>query len=116
MDTNDFASAMMHPETKRQFKVVEDDDELADILNAPLAQWRIFLHPSQDKLVRMKSKGPARVLGGAGTGKTVVAMHRARHLAKQVFTGSDQRILFTTFTKNLASDIKRNLRELCGRS
>lgn len=114
VDTNDFVAAMMHPETKRQFKVVEDDAELAEILNAPLARWRVFLHPSQDKLVRIESKGPARVLGGAGTGKTVVAMHRARHLAKKVFPSAEQRILFTTFTKNLAHDIERNMRELCG--
>ena len=114
VDTSDFASALLRPESKRLFKVVEDDHELADILSAPLARWRVFLHPSQDKLVRMKSKGPARVLGGAGTGKTVVAMHRARHLAKEVFPAPEQRILFTTFTKNLASDIGRNMKELCG--
>lgn len=114
VDTGDFAAALLRPESKRQFKVVEDDHELADILSAPLARWRVFLHPSQDKLVRMKSTGPARVLGGAGTGKTVVAMHRARYLAKEVFTDAEQRILFTTFTRNLAADIERNLKELCG--
>jgi len=62
----------------------------------------------------MRASGPVRVLGGAGTGKTVVAMHRARHLADEVFTGKDDRILFTTFTKNLATDISQNLRKLCG--
>ena len=57
--------------------------------------------------------GPVRVLGGAGTGKTVVAMHRARWLAEKLFTKENDRILFTTFTKNLAADIKENLRKLC---
>ena len=52
-------------------------------LDAPLEKWRVFLHPSQEKLVAKKFNGPARVLGGAGTGKTVVAMHRARHLASR---------------------------------
>lgn len=114
VDTSDFAAALVRPGSKRTFKVVEDDDELADILNAPLAKWRIFLHPAQDRLVAAHSGGPMRVLGGAGTGKTVVAMHRARHLAKNVFTRPDQRILVTTFTKNLVVDLERHLGELCG--
>ncbi len=77
-------------------------------------KWRIFLHPSQARLVERHFNGPARVLGGAGTGKTVVAMHRARHLARSVFTGAPDRILFTTFTRNLAANIRQNLENLCG--
>ncbi len=111
-DPNDFEAAMARPGTQQTFKVVTDDHELADILNAPLALWRIFLHPSQTKLVNMHSNGPARVLGGAGTGKTVVAMHRARHLAKSCPAG--KKILFTTFTTNLAADIESMLASLCG--
>jgi hypothetical protein len=111
-DPNDFEAAMARPGTQQKFKVVTDDHELADILNAPLALWRIFLHPSQTKLVNMQSNGPARVLGGAGTGKTVVAMHRARHLAKSCPPG--KKILFTTFTTNLAADIESMLASLCG--
>jgi superfamily I DNA/RNA helicase/mRNA-degrading endonuclease RelE of RelBE toxin-antitoxin system len=114
IDTNDLAAALARDETKAQFKVLGDDHELTEILNAPLAQWRIFLHPSQSRLVALNASGPVRVLGGAGTGKTVVAMHRARHLARDVFTRPDQRILFTTFTKNLALDIRSQLRDLCG--
>ncbi|MEN9577763.1 MAG: hypothetical protein RJA70_772 [Pseudomonadota bacterium] len=111
-DPNDFQAAMDRPGTQQTFRVVEDDHELAEILNAPLALWRIFLHPSQAKLVKMHSNGPARVLGGAGTGKTVVAMHRARHLAKTCPVG--KKILFTTFTTNLAADIQGLLGSLCG--
>jgi len=61
----------------------------------------------------MPARGPVRVLGGAGTGKTVTAMHRARYLAEEVFTGPDDRILLTTFTRNLATDISQSLRKLC---
>jgi superfamily I DNA/RNA helicase len=61
----------------------------------------------------MQANGPVRVLGGAGTGKTVVAMHRARYLAEEVFNKKEDRILFTTFTRNLATDIQENLRKLC---
>jgi superfamily I DNA/RNA helicase len=111
-DPNDFEAAMARPGTQQTFKVVEDDHELAEILNSPLALWRIFLHPSQAKLVKMHSNGPARVLGGAGTGKTVVAMHRARHLARSCAVG--KKILFTTYTTNLAADIQGLLASLCG--
>lgn len=113
VDTDDFAAAFANPQTLRRFAVVESDAELAAILNAPLARWRVFLHPSQRQLVTRKASGPMRVLGGAGTGKTVVAMHRARHLAEHVFAGKDDRILFTTFTRNLATDIAENLSQLC---
>ena len=77
----------------------------------PLEKWRVFLHPSQRKVVQKNFSGPARVLGGAGTGKTVVAMHRAKYLASKL--GDKDRILFTTFTANLANDIKENLRKIC---
>jgi superfamily I DNA/RNA helicase/mRNA-degrading endonuclease RelE of RelBE toxin-antitoxin system len=114
VDVEDFAESLSRDESKRAFKLLEDDDELAAMLAAPLEQWRVFLHPSQAKLVTMHSNGSARVLGGAGTGKTVVAMHRARYLAKEVFNEPGQRILVTTFTRNLAADIRENLRRMCG--
>ncbi|MEM5295533.1 UvrD-helicase domain-containing protein [Burkholderia sp. JPY481] len=111
VDTEDFATALTTPESKSRFVVV-DDETLAAILNAPLVQWRIFLHPSQRKLAEGNRSGPVRVLGGAGTGKTVLAMHRAKWLAEN--RASDvQKVLFTTFTRNLATDIEQNLRTLC---
>jgi superfamily I DNA/RNA helicase len=113
IDTTDFAAALQNEDSKRRFYVVESDQELADMLAAPLEQWRIFLHPKQRQLVRMRANGPVRVLGGAGTGKTVTAMHRARYLAEEVFNKPDDRVLLTTFTKNLATDISDNLRKLC---
>jgi hypothetical protein len=112
-DPTDFAAAFANPQTLRRFAVVEDDAALAEILDAPLARWRVFLHPSQRKLVEARASGPVRVLGGAGTGKTVVAMHRAAHLATRVFTAPTDRILFTTFTRNLAGDIAQQLGAIC---
>ncbi|WP_175701388.1 UvrD-helicase domain-containing protein [Burkholderia ambifaria] len=114
IDTKDFATALATPESKSRFVVV-DDETLAAILNAPLAQWRIFLHPSQRKLTEGNRSGPVRVLGGAGTGKTVLAMHRAKWLAENR-TSDAQKVLFTTFTRNLATDIEQNLRTLCSAS
>ncbi|MFP3549119.1 AAA family ATPase [Paraburkholderia sp. SIMBA_049] len=114
VDTEDFATALTTPESQSRFVVV-DDETLAAILNAPLAQWRIFLHPSQRKLAEGDRSGPVRVLGGAGTGKTVLAMHRAKWLAENR-TSDAQKVLFTTFTRNLATDIEQNLRTLCSAS
>ena len=111
VDTRDFASALSRDDSRGRFVVVEDELELEAMLNAPLERWRVFLHPSQRRLVERPWNGPARVLGAAGTGKTVVAMHRARWLARNL--PGRGRILFTTFTKNLAADIRHNLSAIC---
>lgn len=113
VDTDDFEAALEKPWTLSRFAIITDDQELEAMLDAPLDKWRTYLHPTQRALVEKTFNGPARVLGGAGTGKTVVAMHRARHLAENVFTGPDDRILFTTFTTNLAQDIKASLESIC---
>ena len=113
VDTTDYAAALSTPESQARFVVVSDDETMAAILNAPLAQWRVFLHPTQQKLAVGDRSGPVRVLGGAGTGKTVLAMHRAKWLAENR-TGDGQKVLFTTFTRNLAADIEQNLKTLCG--
>lgn len=115
VDTTDFAAALVTPESQSRFVIVDDDEAMLAIMNAPLAQWRVFLHPTQHKLASGDRSGPVRVLGGAGTGKTVLAMHRAKWLADNR-TPDGKKVLFTTFTKNLASDIEQNLRTLCGSS
>lgn len=109
VDPADIAKALEHPDTKRRFVAIRSDADLAAMLDAPLAKWRVFLHPSQEKLVQKHFNGPARVLGGAGTGKTVVAMHRARHLAGTLCTQPADRVLFTTFTANLAQNVEEML-------
>lgn len=113
VDTEDFATALGTAESQARFVVVDDPETMTAILNAPLAQWRIFLHPTQRKLATSDFKGPMRVLGGAGTGKTVLAMHRAKWLAENRLNDG-QKVFFTTFTRNLAQDIEENLRTLCG--
>lgn len=110
---DDFEAALQTNESKRKYWVAEDEDELQRMLDAPLEKWRVFLHPSQRKLIERDWNGPVRLLGGAGTGKTVAAMHRARWLAEYRLHGTSDRILFTTFTSNLAADIQENLRAIC---
>lgn len=108
---DNLAEALNNPESMKSFVIVEGEEELHRIMAEPLEKWRVFLHPTQRKLVERDFSGSARVLGGAGTGKTVVAMHRAKHLASTL--PDDEKVLFTTFTANLASDIKDNLRKIC---
>lgn len=98
-----------------QFRIVESDEELRDIMDKPLAQWRVFLHPSQRKLVERRWHGATRITGGAGTGKTVVALHRAKHLVELPDWKPNDRLLFTTFTRNLAVDIESQLRSIVSR-
>lgn len=111
VDTTNFSAALEAAESQSRFVVVTSDNEMAAILNAPLAQWRVFLHPLQRKLAVGDRSGPVRILGGAGTGKTVLAMHRAKWLA-QNRTAEGQKVLFTTFTRNLALDVAQNMKSL----
>lgn len=106
----DFAAALQSDSSKKSFVIVDGEEELKRIMAEPLEKWRIFLHPTQRRIVNRDYSGPARVLGGAGTGKTVVAMHRAKRLAGELDQG--KKVLFTTFTRNLADDIKDNLRKI----
>lgn len=109
--TGTLSDALDTPASLKSFVIVEGEDELKKIMAEPLEKWRVFLHPTQRKIVNREYSGPARVLGGAGTGKTVVAMHRAKHLAEKL--PRTDRILFTTFTANLAADIRENLKKIC---
>ena len=105
------ADALETPLSMKSFVVVEGEEELRRIMAEPLEKWRVFLHPAQRRIGEKDYNGAARVLGGAGTGKTVVAMHRAKYLSGII--EDKEKILFTTYTTNLASDIKDNLKKIC---
>ncbi len=109
------AEALQHPGSTRTFVVITSQEELAQALKYPLERWRVFLHPDQKAIVRANFDGPALVSGGAGTGKTVVGLHRARYLAAEVFTAPDDRVLLTTYTYNLAQDLEALIESLCNR-
>ncbi len=112
---DDLAAAMERPATRAAFRVIDGQEALQDILAQPLAHWRLFLHPTQHDLVHRTYNGAVRVTGGAGTGKTVAAIHRARALADRLEPGTTGKpILFTTFTRNLAQAIEQDLRDLGG--
>ncbi len=100
-----------HPDALRRFRVMRDVDELRQALDFPWEKWSVFLHPMQRDMVELNFNGPARVSGSAGTGKTVVALHRAVHLAR---TNPNARILLTTFSDTLASALWTKLRVLIG--
>lgn len=115
VDVDDFVAALSRSESQAGFKVFDSSKELQSILNEPLDNWRIFLHPMQRELTKMHADGPVQVLGSAGTGKTVVLMHRAGYLAEHIFNADTDRILVTTFTRNLARDLMQNLKHLCNK-
>ena len=98
-------------DTRRRFYLVEDAEGLAAALEAPMERWIAFLHPSQRALVEREFNGPAKVSGSAGTGKTVVAMHRARNQARR-----GEQVLLTSYVTTLCENIERNLQMLCTQS
>ena len=105
------AGAFAHPDSLRRFRTVESVEELERALEEPWEKWTVFLHPSQREIVDRTFSGPARVAGSAGTGKTVVAIHRAARLAQQ---GPDARVLLTTFSRPLANALEQKLKLLIG--
>ncbi|MEE4211693.1 MAG: UvrD-helicase domain-containing protein, partial [Parvularcula sp.] len=102
-------SGFTHPDAQRRFRVIGDEDELAAALDAPWDDWAVFLHPAQREFVERDFSGPARVIGSAGTGKTVVALHRAVRLAAG---SAENRVLLTTFSPDLAQGLADKLERL----
>jgi superfamily I DNA/RNA helicase len=100
-----------HPDAQRRFRVVTSVEELERALDAPWDKWTVFLHPEQRQFVTRDYAGPARVSGSAGTGKTVVALHRAVHLARSL---PHDRVLLATFSEPLANSLRTGVRRLIG--
>ncbi|MFO1362553.1 MAG: 3'-5' exonuclease [Burkholderiales bacterium] len=98
-----------HPDAQRRFRVMGDVEELERALAYPWEKWTVFLHPTQRQWVERDYSGPARVSGSAGTGKTIVALHRAVYLAR---SHPDSRVLLTTFSDTLANALRTKLRRL----
>lgn len=116
VDPDDLDVALEKPGTRSSFIVTTDDSELVDLLSGDFEAWRTFLHPAQRSMAYKPAyNGPAKVTGGAGTGKTVVAMHRTKFLAGKLLENGQttDRILVATFTNSLADNLDRTLRSFC---
>jgi mRNA-degrading endonuclease RelE of RelBE toxin-antitoxin system len=100
-----------HPDAQRRFRIMTNAEELRLALEYPWEKWAVFLHPAQAVLTTRNFNGPARVTGSAGTGKTIVALHRAVTLARKY---PDKRVLLTTFSKALSNALRRKLILLAG--
>ncbi len=98
-----------HPDAQRRFRIMSNVEELERALDYPWEKWTIFLHPAQRQLVERDYSGPARVSGSAGTGKTIVALHRAVSLAR---ANPGARVLLTTFSDTMANALRTKLRRL----
>ncbi|MEV6590493.1 UvrD-helicase domain-containing protein [Streptomyces acidicola] len=111
LDPDDWQSAA----GRSQAVVITDDESLQSIIEeGNFGRWKVFLHPTQEKLVRREFSGAARVSGGPGTGKTIVALHRVKHLVDRLGPGHTKPVLLTTFNKNLAADLRARLLSLGG--
>jgi hypothetical protein len=105
------SSPFVHPDTLRRFRIVENVEELEAALDYPWEKWAVFLHPGQRCIIDKTFSGPVRVAGSAGTGKTVVALHRSmRHLRE----APDSRVLLATFSNPLANALRAKLKILAG--
>jgi hypothetical protein len=102
-------SPFEHPDAQRRFRVMKNVEELERALEFPWDKWTVFLHPEQRQWVERSYAGPARVSGSAGTGKTIVALHRAVFLAR---ANPNARVLLTTFSDILANALRTKLRRL----
>ncbi len=98
-----------HPDAQRRFRVMSNVEELERALDYPWEKWAVFLHPAQRQLVEREYNGPTRVSGSAGTGKTIVALHRAVFLARR---NPNARVLLTTFSDTLSNALRLKLRRL----
>lgn len=107
----DSADPFAHPDAQRRFRVMKDVEELERALAYPWEQWTVFLHPAQRQFVEQDLQGPTRISGSAGTGKTIVALHRAAFLARR---HPDARVLLTTFSETLAQALRIKLQRLIG--
>ena len=103
------ADPFAHPDAQRRFRLVDNVEELERALEYPWEKWTVFLHPAQRRIVESRYSGPARVSGSAGTGKTIVALHRAVHLAR---ANPDARVLLATFSDTLANSLRVKLGRL----
>ena len=111
-----FDELLVTDESQQTIFTPQSVEELRRFFDGELEGWRVWLHPEQRKLAYKEYNGPAMVRGGAGTGKTVVAMHRAKYIADQIAADpkkQGQKVLVTTFTTTLAKDIEANLKILC---
>ncbi|MBQ3358380.1 MAG: AAA family ATPase [Microbacterium sp.] len=109
-DDTRLLEALRHPAAQMQFTFIDDTEELRRVIEGgDFGAWRVFLHPEQREHVEKPRNGSFRLTGGAGTGKTVVLLHRARHLAQ---LDPEARIVLTTFTRALAENLRRDLERL----
>ena len=112
--TEDVLQSLSAEKSQANYRLIEDDAALAEVLaSGSFEKWRIFLHPEQKTYVEVNTRGPYRVTGGAGTGKTVVLVHRAVRLARRAAeSGGSARIVLTTYTRTLADALAQQVRAL----
>lgn len=110
-NSHNYKRAIFSPLTLSEFAPIGSEEVLRAIMEYPSDKWRVFLHPTQTEIIQQDYNGPARIVGGAGTGKTVVIVHRAKRLAGGCV--NKEKILVTTFGKTLKHDIDERIKKIC---
>ncbi len=115
-ENDTFADVINKNVNRNYIRLVTDDVDVKSVLDNPIDSWRIFLHPTQKKLVEGNNgnyRGSFQVKGSAGTGKTVVAMHRTKYLAQNVYKSRGDKVLYTTYSNKLPKSVEHNLKNMC---
>lgn len=102
----------LQPDAQRRFRALDNRKDIEQALNFPMDKWALYLHPVQQQLVDESFTGPARIAGSAGTGKTVVALHRAARILRE---HPEAKLLLTTFSSPLSNALEYKLRMLMHR-
>ena len=100
LELEELEARLAAPDSETEVVVTETEGQIRKLLDGSIEEWMVYLHPSQRAIANANFNGPGRVRGGPGTGKTVVALHRARVLARQRVEAPD-RVLLTTFLSTL---------------
>ena len=114
LNTNNIRESLENNHTKVRFRIISNNNELKDILDKPFEEWKVFLHPSYRKIAEINYKGSVKVLGSAGTGKTVLAAYRAKYLAK-LCEHKEDKVLFITANEILVRYVKEKLKVICNK-
>ncbi len=92
--------------------VVPSTRDLVRFKEGDLLGFLLRLDDEQLKLTHWALKGPSMVRGGAGTGKSTVALYRVKALLERPGASGKERVLFTTYTRSLLTVTRQLLEQL----
>lgn len=92
--------------------VVPSTEHLIRFKEGDLLGFLLQLDEDQRRLTRWAMTGPTMVRGGAGTGKSTVALYRVKEILERPGATGRERVLFTTYTRALLTVTRQLLEQL----